>query len=414
MTRDPILRVSPWLILASAFAVACAGGSGEPPDGVAITTRDSAGIQIVEHTVPAGRVPAAVQVRDSASVMIGIADGEAPYVFGLIASANRLSDGRIAIADARSQDIRFFDPSGRFLEKVGSQGDGPGEFRRFTEIVRIPGDTLLIGDGRLARLTAIGPTGDVEREVKLPRLPSGRAVGFLGRFADGTLLGATTASYGDDAESGVKEEHVTYYRMSADGATADSIVRLFSGNSLVEVSGTATNRTIRIGGIVFSPSSSLAVDTGGFHYTDGRSYSIASYTKDGKLARVITLNREPAPVTDADKAAYRERQLANARPERRAEIETALRDHPYPATHPALTHLLVDDAGRLWARDRIVGDEPPRWWVFSPGGQLLGSANVPKGCSPLEIGREHVLCRVTDDLDVERIQLHSLGGAPGS
>ncbi len=255
MRFEGIVRPPRWLALATGFTTACAGGSGDAPAGVAISSRDSAEIQIVEHAVPADPVPAALQVRDSASVVIGTADGEAPYVFGLIASANRLSDGRIVIADARSQDIRFFDPSGRFLEKVGSQGNGPGEFRYFSGIVRIPGDTLFIADGRLGRLTTIGPSGDIARQVKHVRLPSGRAVGFLGRFGDGTLLVVTTLGLGGETESGVSEDYSTYHRLSADGATADSLNHLFSGMTLVEVYGTATTRSISVGGIVFSPSS---------------------------------------------------------------------------------------------------------------------------------------------------------------
>ena len=42
----------------------------------------------------------------------------------------QLSDGRVAVLDGESCELRFFGPDGVFLNRAGGMGEGPGEFRR--------------------------------------------------------------------------------------------------------------------------------------------------------------------------------------------------------------------------------------------------------------------------------------------
>jgi hypothetical protein len=77
----------------------------------------------------------------------------------------RLSDGRL-LADIGTA-IDQFDASGRFVRRIGRQGNGPGEFQRISTVLTLPGDTLFAAvDARRARIIVFETaTGTLRREV---------------------------------------------------------------------------------------------------------------------------------------------------------------------------------------------------------------------------------------------------------
>ncbi len=60
---------------------------------------------------------------------IGIELGDSNYVFGQIAGADITPKGEIAILDAQRSCVSIFSPSGEFVQSIGRQGSGPGEFQ---------------------------------------------------------------------------------------------------------------------------------------------------------------------------------------------------------------------------------------------------------------------------------------------
>ncbi|MEN8208818.1 MAG: 6-bladed beta-propeller [Candidatus Fermentibacteria bacterium] len=72
---------------------------------------------------------------------IGIELGDSNYVFGQIAGADITADGEIAILDAQKSFISIYSPSGEFLQRIGRQGSGPGEFQLAVGITFFPFDS---------------------------------------------------------------------------------------------------------------------------------------------------------------------------------------------------------------------------------------------------------------------------------
>ena len=114
--------------------------------------RDSAGIRITEPSdlalTPGHRV---WRIGTEPSLKIGVREGEEPYQFAVIVGAVTLSDGRIVVLEGRtaSKELRWFAPDGTHLSTAGGAGEGPGEFRSPGELLRLPGDTLLVRDGTI-------------------------------------------------------------------------------------------------------------------------------------------------------------------------------------------------------------------------------------------------------------------------
>ena len=107
--------------------------------------RDSAGIVIVEnHGEPIWREEERWTLREI--LRIGAVTGEPAYQFGDISGLGVLSDGRLVVADALAQNLKFFAPDGAHITTVGEPGSGPGEYGNWLHVMVGPGDTVVVWD----------------------------------------------------------------------------------------------------------------------------------------------------------------------------------------------------------------------------------------------------------------------------
>ncbi len=109
--------------------------------------------------VPAWRLAAAP------SLNIGVVEGDPHYELASAISAVRFADGRIAVANAGSDQILLYDSAGRYIRAVGHRGGGPGEFNALGPIYRLAGDSLAGLDGGADRLNLYTPQGEFVRTV---------------------------------------------------------------------------------------------------------------------------------------------------------------------------------------------------------------------------------------------------------
>ncbi|WP_419164074.1 hypothetical protein [Candidatus Palauibacter sp.] len=97
---------------------------GDAPIHSTFLVRDSAGIEIVESTAPEWTGDA-WRLSDTPSLVIGRMEGDERYLFGRVAGAMVLRDGRIAVLDGQSALIQVYSPEGEHIEDWGGQGEGP-------------------------------------------------------------------------------------------------------------------------------------------------------------------------------------------------------------------------------------------------------------------------------------------------
>jgi hypothetical protein len=122
------------------------------------------------------------------------------------------------------------------------------------------------------------------------------------------------------------------------------------------------------------------------------------------------MNRHPADVTRADVEQYTADELEDAdSPDERRQFEALMLEMPIPDRMPAFGTMKVDVLGFLWIQEYAgprVRD--PTWTVFDPDGHVVGTVRTPDRTQILEIGSDYILGRLSDELDVEYIQLWSL------
>ncbi len=375
-----------------ALCTACGRTSHDP----GVIVRDSAGITIVENLAPVWDGAAGWRVAAAPTMTIGVLEGPEEYQLFRVRSAVRLDDGRIAVANAGSYELRFYDADGRFLTSVGGQGGGPGEFERFMgEIWRADGDSLVVYDYLNGmRLSVFAADGRLGRMFRLE--PASASIPLADDLIWGNVVVSRSSIYDpDDVGDGLRRDSALYCLHSLTGVVVDTLGR-FPGSELYAQSMGDGNALAISRPFGRNPQSAATAEYWYFGSSDR--YEIQGYGRSGDLERVIRRNVANRPVTQDLLDEVRHRRSGAG----------AWTEIPVPETMPAHGRFLADSDGNLWVQEYRVQDEPERWAVFDPQGRFLGVVGMPAPGRVTEIGSDYVLGVWTDELDVEQVRLYAL------
>jgi hypothetical protein len=395
------------LTLCFLLFLALAGCRAEAPRRLA-QVRDSAGVEIVENSDYSWPNGQNWRLSDQPLLDIGVLEGDSSYQLYQVIGSRRLSDGRIVVANAGSSELRFYDANGQHLLSTGREGGGPGEFGSMMMLASMTGDSLLVYDWRNQRLSIFDAGGTLARTAQLQFLTELGGFPMIVAPLDDTSLfvGVRTGFGSGEMRSGLSRDNMVFVRCDPDGSLADTLAVLPGGerNTLFDAN------MVLVGDRPFGRYPAHAASADGFYYGSSDCYEIQYYSETGKLQRSV---RRPIPnleVTDTDIESYKRERLENAQDDaQRQIIERLLAGDPFPQSFPAYGSVLVDAEGNLWvAVYRRPGDDQPRWTVFDPSGQMLGTVSVPERFTVHQIGSDFVLGRWQDELDVEHVQLYEL------
>lgn len=345
-------------------------------------------------------------------VVIGVENGAPEYELYGASYALRLDDGRIVVANAGTDELRFYGPDGRYLKAVGRDGAGPGEFRAIRGLTRLPGDSVGVWDWDLRRLSVFDDDGAFARVVT-----PGDIVGFIprliGAFDDGTLVvtGGTnpraSAAAAAAASGEVREDTVSLLLLDpVSGATLDTVVR-FAGQQhrLVPHGDSFTMQPVLLG-----RQEQLDLEADRLFVGDDRTGEVRVYGPDGRLRLRIRAGPGPRAVAQRDIDWQVRGFLARTPEDRWPEARASLAELPVAATVPAFTGLFADRLGRLWLAPHYIQDDDIRpWTILDPDGHYLARIDLPARLSPVDAGADYLLGQLTDELDVEHIVLYRLG-----
>lgn len=379
---------------------ACAGveaGSGS-------VARDSAGIRIVEndHRRPAWTPETAWRLTAEPRVRIGDVSGDSAYLLYQVPHVRRLHDGRIAVVNTSSRQVRLYDDRGAYLGAIGGAGEGPGEFRGPWAVHELAGDSLVVVD-LYREVSIFDRSGRFVRRFLPPR-PSEQQLGEgfepEGRFGDGSLL--FKSHYPEDHQStGVLRSRIAMIRVGLDGSTTRSL-------------GDFDDQTYLKGGMpqyLFGPWAHEAAAERTMWYGSGDGFELREIDFEGNTVRIVRLDRPLRPVTEDDVQAFLDDILRRVEGTGREQITRRLfADAQHPEYFPAHFALKVDAEDNLWVQDYQPFRLPVErvWSVFDPEGRYLGDVTVPAGLTVHDIGADYLLGVYRDELDVEYVDLYGL------
>ncbi len=388
------------LIVLASILVGC----GET-NGSRSVVRDSAGIQIVENVQPDSADASWWQLSPTPEVDIGSVEGSEAETLFRVTDTKRLEDGRVVVANSGTSQVRYYGVDGKLVASAGTSGEGPGEFQRITQLILMPGDSIVVLDPGARRLTLLDAQGQFVRNFGGHSL----LATLLGPGPTGGWIGSLTNQVrASSAAGGRIRPDVVYALVSADGdAVVDTIGR-FAGNE----------RHIRIaqsGGQI----SSIEVITPPFARTTTVRLHAAAlivgtqdapelrvYGLDGGLRRIIRTGAALTALTQDHIQRFIERRVAGL-PEAQA---VALRENLTPLATgdflPPYGTFLLDRSGRVWLQDFPGLQDAQRWSIFDLEGTLVARVALPDKFTPYDIGADWIAGRELDELDVEHVRVY--------
>jgi hypothetical protein len=388
------------LVTAVALAAAC---GGQPTERDAVTARDSAGVAIVENDL--SLLDAVCRVDSVPTVRIGTPEGAEEYELNRVFGASQMSDGRIVLVNQGTHEIRFYDAQGKFLQRYGRSGEGPGEFRRAFGIVRLPGDTLYVGDYRPWQTLVFDPAGKWVRTVRPTPLflNNPDAVGVLD---DGRLILGEKPLMEPNTEFPL--QHLLLTLHAPDGTVRDTLGNFPDGRWGVVDGGPNDIRLFPL----FESFTRLAVRgsrlaIGHTSRSELTLYRVADSLVPEALVRWEAGDRG---ISAADISAERTRLAEGSErmpPDQKARFVDPLisTKRPVADLFPAFTRVVIGMDGRLWVREYRRPTVLPfqRWIGFDAQGRYQCRASLPAEAELLEIGNDYLLTRERDADDVERV-----------
>ncbi len=394
MTR---LGLPPWIQLALACAYLSACGGAQPSE--AFVVRDSAGVRIVQTLWPDGADLPTCAVATTPALDIGVVQGDPVYQLYRVFDALQLSDGRIAVVNQGSSELRFYDAEGRYTGAVGREGEGPGEFRGVRAAWE-DGDSLLVWDDELQRFSVFGPDGDFERSFRMvPRLMNEPDV--LGPVATSIHVAYHHVVIEPPGFAPQTLYHIRYDRTG-------NVVDTLSAYPYGTYGPIGRPEDYMAGRTLFEARTAMAASDDHVFVATGNAPEVVALDADGRVVEIVRWSDEDRTVRPQDIDRYREERLARSEnPEWRRAVLLSVDEVPVSERFPAVADLRVDDADRIWVqRYPRPGAGPEReWLVFGRDRRFLCRATIQAGFAITRIQGDRLIGRVQDDADVEYIQV---------
>lgn len=343
------------------------------------------------------------------------------YALSWITAVAVDSLGTMYVAQPREGTIRVYSPNGHYLHKLGTKGEGPGEFRSVTEMGWLA-DTLWVLDTRLRRLTLF-PGGE---EAELATLPLHLELGFpylpgtaFALLADGTALLRPELGIAEFIAGSANR--VPILRIGRDLQVRDTVswqpisfhsrllLRTEDGGFLV-----SSNQPFDDSPLFRVEPNGRAIVRVERRVANEKGAGLFRVTRMSPGGKVLWSRRfQYVPesvrsnVQDSVVAALAERfssQFRNPDAARKAVREGLF----LPAVAPPVTDCLVGYDGTVWLRRDVFASDGTEWTVLDPDGRILLEARTI-GPARLLAANGHQAWGVEyDELDVPHLVRYRL------
>lgn len=326
--------------------------------------------------------------------------------------------GEIYVLD--DEEVRVFSPTGELLRSWGGHGQGPGDFQGTLDLA-LARDTVAVTDGVRVQFFDLG--GRWLNSV----WPGGRTAGYITFRINHTDVGWVAevrprivrleptpptlpreVRYLDPGTGALDESIVTYLQQP-------DVVQLAPGQRISRAFDRVVEHGVDQRGDVYLPA--------------GLDYELSVHGADGVPSRILRMEVEPVPVTDAMLEEIRRDHIARCQRspswQRRCklqryveEIVPAIIAHAHKRV-PVISRFVVAPDGHLLvsrrdlAQMRASGDSSP-YDLLSPEGRFLGRIEMAVNFTPLIVRDESILGIWTDEFGVQYVVKYRVEGLPNA
>jgi hypothetical protein len=325
------------------------------------------------------------------------ADAQRPFVRVTVALPR--SDGGYVIGDGGAGALYLFNSAGQFVRQLARRGTGPGELQALSQVIVQSGDTTVVWDATLRRLTRYAPdgalvgaepldVGSLAALVQPPYFLSSVTLlggsGYLLRLSEQpSKLAAGKVAKGAKAvaqpSSGRQRARALFMRSPIDRSRADTLVDLRDLEfQVVPWPGAGQQRLEPY--LARRPLIAAARLTGALCAGDQSAAEITCMDASMQRRLLVRWSSQSIPVDQAAVRTWRD-SLATvySRKIPRDEAYRLVDAMGLPSEQPPYTELLLDEKDRLWVRIADAAGDNGRgtFVVFDLDGALLAEVEVP-------------------------------------
>jgi hypothetical protein len=366
-------------------------------------------------------------------VSLGSPTASFPEDFGAVQMVRELADGRVLVADPLGGALYLVDLEAGTRSVIGSEGQGPDEYRQPDAVWALPGDSTLLvdlGNGRLVSMgpdLSFGPTMPISMTDFQPGQPGQQLVIAIPQGVDGQgrifsrLMGGMGAQLPDSAE---------IIRIDRSSKGHETVARFKLGERRRTTSGSASNQNVQISNVPLSPEDAWGVGVdGSVVIARSSDYHVEWHRPDGSVTRGAPVPFDAVPIRTAEKEEWVASQgrtgggigisvmMANGAAQmgfqrggggRQREID----QYEWPDVMAPFYQgrIPVDRQGRAWVRRHRRGGEAAMYDVFGQDGNLVGSVELPGDGSVVAFGNDAVYVVTYDEFDLNFLQRYAMPG----
>jgi len=307
------------------------------------------------------------------------------------------SRGNVYVVDGSEAAIIALNPDLTHNRLIGREGEGPGEFGRPAQVQILPGDSLLVWDSQLQRITVFPPGGTEPAYVEpLGTQQRGLSVWKLTGPA-GYIARSSTPYMADGSDEGSTRTAVLRHVQDMGGRAADQVLLEYPASEALVLRGEGF---VSMAGYPFGRDSFVGI-LGGNRAVHISSDAMEARIVDlgGQVETAFSYETTPIPVT--------RRELDAAADGLSDAFGQLLRDGA-PYVWPALTGMVVDDQDRVWVGIRKADRSTVEWAAFGVDGTHRMSVDFPVEVELHAIRRDRMVGVARDELDVARVRVYGL------
>lgn len=376
---------------------------------------------------------AALPVPLRAQTSLGEPTGALAEDFGSIQTVRELPDGRVLVADPLGKALYLVDFASGTRTTVGSEGQGPQEYRQPDAVWPFPADSSLLVDLGNARLVVLGPELRFGRTLPLTQgdfQPGQPLVLRIPQGVDGQ--GALYfRSMGGGLAGGELPDSAEILRLPSSGdATPRTVARFKVQDRNVDRSGGANSQNVRIEPIPLSPEDAWGVaPDGSIAVARSGEYRIDWFAPDGTVTRGPAIPHDRLRIRTAEKEAYLTElarsgggigvsvQVVDGSPSMSFQRGGAglgapreIDRYTWPDQLPPIYggRLPIDARGRAWVRRHVGADGPPTYDVFDRAGERVGTVTLGPERRVVGFGRGVVYVVRFDAFDLGYLERYAM------
>lgn len=158
-------------VIAALIGIVTCAGTAKAGDWKEVT---EAGTLHVKNPGTPAEPPMTIELEEL--YRLGGDTDDPDQIFGVISQVRVDGDGNAYLLDSQLNEVRKFSPGGEFIEVLGREGEGPGEFRNPNGLMRLPNGNWGIMQTAPGRIAQISPDGEPLSDYPIPSAEGG---GFI-------------------------------------------------------------------------------------------------------------------------------------------------------------------------------------------------------------------------------------------